>query len=61
MSQARRLDCAETWAGNEGVASLVELPGCRRGCIRSPPERKKREAMSTTCLSARAALSPAWR
>jgi serine phosphatase RsbU (regulator of sigma subunit) len=27
MSQARRLDCAETWAGNEGTASLVELPG----------------------------------
>src|SRR4029077_3847328 len=27
MSQPRRLDCAETWAGNEGAASLVELPG----------------------------------
>ena len=27
MSQPRRLDCAETWAGNEGTASLVELPG----------------------------------
>jgi serine phosphatase RsbU (regulator of sigma subunit) len=27
MSQPHRLDCAETWAGNEGAASLVELPG----------------------------------
>ena len=27
MSQPRRLNCAETWAGNEGAASLVELPG----------------------------------
>lgn len=27
MAQPRRLDCAETWAGNEGAASLVELPG----------------------------------
>jgi len=27
MSQPRRLDCAETWAGNEGETSLVELPG----------------------------------
>jgi sigma-B regulation protein RsbU (phosphoserine phosphatase) len=27
MSQPRRLDCAETWAGNEGATSLVELPG----------------------------------
>ncbi len=27
MSQPRRLECAETWAGNEGTTSLVELPG----------------------------------
>src|SRR6185436_20125480 len=27
MSQPRRLECAETWAGNERAASLVELPG----------------------------------
>lgn len=27
MSQPHRLDCAQTWAGNEGTASLVELPG----------------------------------
>ena len=27
MSQPRHLNCAETWAGNEGTASLVELPG----------------------------------
>src|SRR6476619_2046969 len=27
MSQSRRLDCAETWAGNDGAANLVELPG----------------------------------
>lgn len=27
MSQSRRLACAETWAGNEGTASVVELPG----------------------------------
>lgn len=27
MSEARRLECAETWAGNDGAASFVELPG----------------------------------
>jgi phosphoserine phosphatase RsbU/P len=27
MSQPRRLDCAETWAGNEGATGFVELPG----------------------------------
>jgi sigma-B regulation protein RsbU (phosphoserine phosphatase) len=27
MSQPRRLDCAETWAGNEGTTGVVELPG----------------------------------
>ncbi len=26
-SMPRRLECAETWAGNERTASLVELPG----------------------------------
>src|SRR5262245_66263684 len=26
-SMPRRLQCAETWAGNERTASLVELPG----------------------------------
>ena len=26
-SMSRRLECAETWAGNERTASLVELPG----------------------------------
>lgn len=28
-SAARRLDCAETWAGNERTASLIELPGLK--------------------------------
>ena len=27
QTMARRLECAETWAGNERTASLVELPG----------------------------------
>jgi len=27
VSQPWRLHSAETWAGNEGAASLVELPG----------------------------------
>lgn len=27
MSMSRRLDCAETWAGNDRTANLVELPG----------------------------------
>jgi sigma-B regulation protein RsbU (phosphoserine phosphatase) len=27
QSMARRLECAETWAGNEKTASLIELPG----------------------------------
>src|SRR5258708_28267274 len=27
QSMPQHLACAETWAGNEGTASLVELPG----------------------------------
>jgi len=29
MSGPRRLQCAETWAGNEGTANVVDVPGLR--------------------------------
>ena len=37
-----RLKCAETWAGNERIASLVELPGLTRGYTPSQSDRGDR-------------------
>ena len=59
MSQPRRLDCAETRAGNEGVASLSNYQDWRPGCIRFPQGQRMQEAMSTTSPSVQAASSRA--
>jgi 2-polyprenyl-6-methoxyphenol hydroxylase-like FAD-dependent oxidoreductase len=51
-SMPRRLQCAETWAGNERTASLVELPGLAAWVHSVPADAVKLAAMSTTSRSA---------